>query len=158
MKQRTILNLSLVLSLGASAIGCGSDDGKDGTHNEGSGGAGTGGSSTTGGASHDAHHEAGGSSASTGGGGAMGGAITLDSVAPLGNAMHVMWTNSGADCDKIELWRNKDGGMYALAYTLAATADSQHDAQANTPGKYCYKVHCVKGSDDTESNEKCASL
>jgi hypothetical protein len=91
------------------------------------------------------------------GGVAAGGSIVLDSVEPLGGGLHVMWTNSGASCDKIELWRNKDGGAYALAYTLTASADSQHDAQVMKPGMYCYKVRCVKGTSYTESNEKCAS-
>ena len=84
-------------------------------------------------------------------------ALMIESVTPLGGGLHVMWTNSRTDCEKLELWRNKDGGSYARAYTLAPSATSQHDDQLSGPGTYCYRVRCVVGSTYSESNEKCGS-
>lgn len=108
-----------------------------------SGGAGTGGSGTAG---------TGGSSS----GPPL--APTLDSASPLEGALHVTWTNNTPDCDKIELDRNKDGGAYALAYTLTGQATSQHDTQAAAPGMYCYKARCIKGMETSpDSNEKCGT-
>ena len=152
-----VLRFSIVLAGALSVIACGSDEGKGGGTGGSSGSDGSGGASASGGAA------AGGSVTSTGGsaagaaGATSSASVTLDSVEPLGGGLHVMWTISGATCDKIELWRNKDGGMYAVAYTLAATADSQHDAQVMSPSKYCYKVRCVQGSTYKESNEKCGN-
>lgn len=114
------------------------------------------------------NHDASSSSSSTGGGGGSGGAggnssgppqapiITM--VEPLQGGLHVMWANVTPDCDKIELDRNKDGGMYATAYTLVGVATSQHDGSAVAPGTYCYKARCIKGADKSpDSNEKCGT-
>ena len=152
------LYFSIVLAGALSAFACGnSDDGKQGGTGGSSGTDGSGGASTSGGASSGGSATASGGSAAGMAGATSSGSIRLDSVEPLGGGLHVMWTSSGASCDKIELWRKKDAGEYALAYTLTAAADSQHDAQVMSPGMYCYKVRCVKGSSYTESNEKCAS-
>lgn len=82
----------------------------------------------------------------------------MQSASPAGGALHVMWKNVQTDCDKIELNRNKDGGAYAVAYTLAGTATSQHDTGAKAPGMYCYTAVCKKGADASAvSNEKCGT-
>jgi hypothetical protein len=79
-------------------------------------------------------------------------------VVPQQGALHVEWDNVTPDCDKIELDRNKDGGVYAVAYTLAGIATSQHDTSASAPGTYCYKARCIKGAETSpDSNEKCAT-
>jgi hypothetical protein len=137
------------------AAGCGSSGGSGG-----SGGTGaTGGTGGTGGT---------GTTTSMGGTGGSGGSTTtgsamllppiMQSAEPLEGGLHVMWMNQTMDCDKIELSRKKDAGMYAVAYTLAGAATSQHDAQATAPGTYCYKARCLKGMDaSADSNEKCGT-
>ena len=138
-------------------------------------GAGSGGA-TTGGAAH-----AGASSAGTAGGGAAGSGVPaggsggdeamagsggetdgapeapmIKSVEPLEGALHVMWMNMTKDCDKVVLLRSKDGGDYAIAYTLSGAADSQHDTMAIAPGEYCYKARCIKGDQTSpDSDPKC---
>ena len=117
-------------------------------------------------AGHGGNHDASASSSSTGGSGGSGGggggssgppqAPMIMSVEPLQGGLHVMWDNVTPDCDKIELDRNKDGGAYATAYTLVGVATSQHDVSAVSPGTYCYKARCLKGSEKSpDSNEKC---
>jgi hypothetical protein len=82
----------------------------------------------------------------------------MKSVVPQQGALHVEWDNVTPDCDKIELDRNKDGGAFAVAYTLAGIATSQHDTSASAPGTYCYKARCIKGAETSpDSNEKCAT-
>ena len=82
----------------------------------------------------------------------------MKSVAPLGGALHVMWDNTTMNCDKVELDRKKDAGVYSTVYTLAGVATSQHDTQAVAPGMYCYKARCVKGANKSpDSNEKCGT-
>src|SRR5262245_15583414 len=148
---------SSILAISASLLfcflGCGGGGGTTGT-------AGTAGMGGTGGG--DATTAAGGLGG-TGGAGATGGsagpggaagtggsmeaplAPTMKGAEPLEGALHVSWTNNTPDCDKIELDRKKDAEMYALAYTLAGAATSQHDTQATAPGMYCYKSRCIKG-------------
>lgn len=141
--------LALVFGIVATSAGC-SDQG-------------TGGS-----AGHGGNHDASSSSSSSGDGGSGGAggsgggssgppqAPIMKSVAPLQGGLHVTWDNVTPDCDKIELDRNKDGGAYATAYTLAGAATSQHDSSASAPGTYCYKARCIKGTDKSpDSNEKC---
>jgi hypothetical protein len=152
-------NILLGLSLGLLLFLAGCGDGGTGNGTAGTAGtAGTGGSGATGGSA---------GSGGSGGGGATGGsagstgaplAPTLDSVGPLEGGLHVMWTNNTPDCDKIELDRKKDDGMFAVAYTLTGAATSQHDSDATAPGMYCYKARCIKGMETSpDSNEKCAS-
>lgn len=117
-------------------------------------------------AGHGGNHDASTSSSSSGGDGGSGGsgggasgppqAPIIKSVAQMQGALHVMWDNVTPDCDKIELDRNKDGGAYAMAYTLVGVARSQHDYSAVPSGTYCYKARCLKGAETSpDSNEKC---
>ena len=176
--KNTISNLPIVLALGLSQFACSnSDDHPSGaTHDSGPGHSGTGGSAaggSSGGAAGDPHHGSGGTSGAPSSGGMggmmMDGSMMMDgasgmhapmiqSVMPMSGGLHVVWTNVMTDCDKIELLRNKDGGAYAVAYTLTGAATSQHDTQATSPGTYCYKARCVKGTQTSpESNEKCGT-
>ncbi len=155
--------VSLVVTLGATLmlVNCGGGSGGSG----GGGGGGSGGSGHGGGHSSSSSTGGGTSSSSTtssttGTGGNTGApeAPVMDSVEPLGGGLHVMWTNVTPDCDKIYLDRNKDGGAYATAYTLAGAATSQHDDQVSAPGTYCYKARCEKGGQTSpDSNEKCGT-
>lgn len=82
----------------------------------------------------------------------------MKSVMPLDGVLHIEWENVTPDCTAIELDRNKDGGAYALAYTLAGVATSQHDSEATPPGMYCYKARCKKGAKlSADSNEICGT-
>lgn len=148
--------LVLVLGFSLAWAGCGGD-------NSGSGGNGGSAGSGAGGAGGGAGG-AGGNGGSGGSGGAGGGssgppqAPIMKSAAPLQGALHVTWENVTPDCDKIELDRNKDGGAYATAYTLAGAATSQHDSAAVAPGTYCYKARCIKGAEmSPDSNEQCGT-
>lgn len=99
-----------------------------------------------------------GGSGGSGGGGSSGPpqAPVMKAVTPMQGALHVEWDNVTPDCDKIELDRNKDGGAFAVAYTLVGVATSQHDTSASTAGTYCYKARCLKGAEKSpDSNEKC---
>jgi hypothetical protein len=140
--------LVLVLGLSLSWAGCGGDD-TDAT-SSGHNGGDHGGADATSGSS------ANGSSA--GGGTPDPQAPIMKSVTPLEGALHVTWANVTPDCDKIQLGRKKDDGLYATAYTLSGAADAQHDAQAVAPGSYCYKARCEKGGKTSpDSNERCGT-
>jgi hypothetical protein len=80
------------------------------------------------------------------------------SAEPLDGGLHIEWENVTADCDTIEIDRNKDDGAYALAFTLVGAAFEQHDDVATAPGTYCYRGRCKKGSDTSpDSNEVCGT-
>lgn len=172
--KNTISRLPIVFGLGFSLFACTSEDIKVRVHDSGGVDSTSGGSGgSNGGSGGDPHHGSGGTSGapSTGGMGGMmmDGSMMMDgasgmhapmmqSVMPMSGGLHVMWMNVTTDCDKIELLRNKDGGAYAVAYTLTGAATSQHDTQATGPGTYCYKARCVKGTQTSpESNEKCGT-
>lgn len=164
-----------------SGAGGSSAGGSAGTSSSGgapsSGGKSGSGGTSNGGSGGDSHHGGAGGAGASGSGGKggmmvdggmmdamMDGAMMdggleapmMQSVEPLSGGLHVMWMNMTKNCDKVELLRNKNGGAYAVAYTLAGSATSQHDAQVTSPGTYCYKARCVKGSETSpESNEKC---
>ena len=151
MKQSASFSLILAVSWAMAACG-----------NGGSGSTGGGSTSATTGASGStsATTGTGGSTgATTGTGGAAGPkAPVITEVMPLEGALHVAWTNVTPNCDKIELLRKHDGGTYAVAYTLAGAATSQHDMGAVPPGMYCYKATCTQGAATSpDSNEKCGS-
>lgn len=158
--NRVVLSMIAMSGLAVLPIACGSSS---------DGGSGTAGASS-GGAAHTGHDSAGSTSAGTGGGSSSvtagaGGqsdvapeAPMIESVEPLEGGLHVMWMNMTENCDKIVLLRSKNGGDFAVAYTLSGLADSQHDAQATAPGEYCYKAHCVKGTQTSpDSDAKCGS-
>lgn len=145
MKQKILPTLILGISLSWAACGGNETSGTSSGQSGGHGGA-------------DATSGSSSSGSSTGGGTSDPQAPIMKSVAPLEGALHVTWTNSTPDCDKIQLDRKKDDGSYATAYTLAGPADSQHDTQAGPPGTYCYKARCEKaGKTSPDSNEKCGT-
>jgi hypothetical protein len=83
---------------------------------------------------------------------------TVLSVEPLGGGLHVMWKLNDTGLTGVQLWRKKDSGAYAKAYTLPGTATSQHDGAAMAPGTYCYQVMTIRGSDMSDmSPEKCGT-
>lgn len=140
----------LVLGLAAAAAGC--------MHDETEGDMGHGGN-------HNANSSSGGGAGGSAGDGGSGGtssgppqAPIVKSAMPVQDGVHVEWDNVTPDCDKIELDRNKDGGVYATAYTLVGVATSQHDTSAVAPGTYCYRARCLKGAETSpNSNEKCGA-
>ncbi len=142
--------------IGMCCVACGDSSG--------SGGAGGTAGMDMGGAASGGESAGGVSAAGGGGAGGGGGASAepqapvMQSVEPLEGALHVMWMNVTLDCDAIELDRNKDGGAFTTAYTLAGQADSQHDSMATAPGTYCYKARCIKGDlTSPDSNEVCGT-
>jgi hypothetical protein len=83
---------------------------------------------------------------------------TVASVEPLTGGLHVTWKLNDTGLTAVELWRKKDSGAYAKAYTLPGTATSQHDEAAMAPGMYCYQVMTIRGSDMSDmSPEKCGT-
>ena len=135
------------------AAGCGDS----GTGAGGAGGTSTT-SNTTGSGSTSSSSGTTSATGSTGTGTTTPAAPVIQSVEPLGGALHVMWMNTTMGCDKVELDRKKDAGAYATAYTLTGSATSQHDTQATAPGTYCYKARCLKGGGKSpDSNEKCGT-
>lgn len=79
-------------------------------------------------------------------------------VMPMSGALHVSWKLNDTGLDNVLVWRNKDAGAYAIAYTLPGTATSQHDMDAMAPGTYCYKVQTKRGGvTSDESAEKCGT-
>lgn len=84
------------------------------------------------------------------------GTPTMTGVNPLGGALHVTWKLNDTALTSVELWRNRDAGAYAKAYTLAGTATSQHDVGATGTSTYCYKVKSFRGAIESDfSPEKC---
>ncbi len=82
----------------------------------------------------------------------------LISVEPLAGGLHVTWKLNGTGLTGVELWRKKDAGTYAKAFSLPGTATSQHDEGAAAPGTYCYQVMTIRGSEMSEmSAEKCGT-
>ena len=154
MKKLALFSGLLGVSL--SLIACGGDTGS--TNTTGTGGAdgstttattasGTGGTSATG-TGTTATGTTGSSSSSatgTGGGVAAPEAPIMVGAEKVAGGLHVTWKNVTTGCDKIELSRKHDAGAYAVAYTLAGAATSQHDTQAVPPGMYCYTARCLKG-------------
>lgn len=172
MKMSFIVASTALSVAAAPAAGCSQDDehtdGTAGPHGHDAAGAageaGAAGAPGDAGAAGEGGANAGGSSgaggAAAGAGGAAAGlqAPVLQSVAPLGNALHVAWKNIQTDCDKIEVNRNKDAGAYAVAATLAGAATSLHDTGATPPSTYCYTIVCKRGAESSPaSNEKCAT-
>ena len=172
MKTSFIVASTTLLVAAASVAGCSHDDddhtmdGTAGAHAGGhdaagaageAGAAGDAGAAGAGGASAGGSSGAGGAAAGAGGAAVGLQAPVLQSVAPLGSALHVAWKNVQTDCDKIEVSRNKDAGAYAVAATLAGTATSLHDTGATPPSTYCYTLVCKRGAEvSPASNEKCA--
>ena len=153
MKKLALFSGLLGVSL--SLIACGGDTGS--TNTTGTGGAdgstttattasGTGGTSATG-TGTTATGTTGSSSSATGTGGGVAApeAPIMVGAEKVAGGLHVTWKNVTTGCDKIELSRKHDAGAYAVAYTLAGAATSQHDTQAVPPGMYCYTARCLKG-------------
>jgi len=168
----TIRATFIAISAGFVLCFAGCGDGGGGTGGDGGAGGhggghlttGTGGSGGAGGSGATGGTGGTGGSGATGGTGGSGGssgpplAPTMLSAAPLEGVLHVAWTNTTPDCEKIELDRKKDDGAYALEHTLTGLATSQHDTEAVPPGTYCYKARCIKGAETSpDSNEKCGT-
>lgn len=80
------------------------------------------------------------------------------SVIKMAGNLHVTWKNNDTGLSKIELFRKKDAGDYAVAYTYTKLATSQHDVGAVAPGTFCYKVRTTRGDLQSEfSNEMCGT-
>jgi len=83
---------------------------------------------------------------------------TISGIAQMGGALHVSWKLNDTGLTNVELWRKKDAGTYAKAYTLPGTATNQHDSAATAPGTYCYQVYTVRsGVTSDPSPEKCGT-
>lgn len=80
-------------------------------------------------------------------------------VMKMAGALHVSWKLNDTKLDSVLVFRKKDAGAYAKAYTLAGTATSQHDMDANLAGAtYCYQVQTSRGGVTSElSVEMCGS-
>ncbi len=82
----------------------------------------------------------------------------LLSAEPLSGGLHIMWKLNDTGLTGVELWRKKDTGTYAKAYSLPGTATSQHDEAAMAPGMYCYQVMTIRGAEMSDmSAEKCGT-
>lgn len=80
------------------------------------------------------------------------------SIIKMAGNLHVTWKNNDTGLSKIELYRKKDAGEYAVAYTYTKLATSQHDTGAVAPSTFCYKVKTTRGDLSSElSNEMCGA-
>lgn len=85
-------------------------------------------------------------------------APTITTIMKMGGALHVSWSLNASGLSGVEVWRKKDAGTYALAYTLSGTTTSQMDSKATAPGTYCYQVVNLQGGVTSDkSPEKCAT-
>ena len=79
-------------------------------------------------------------------------APTIQSVAKMAGALHVMWTNVEAACDSVEGERQAqmpDGSLmekYKVAFSVPGEADNKHDTSAVDAMKYTYRLRCKKGT------------
>ena len=79
-------------------------------------------------------------------------APTIDTVAQMQGALHVMWTNPTPACETIEGERQatmSDGSVmekYKVAFTVPGEADNKHDTTATDAMTYSYRLRCKTGS------------
>lgn len=79
-------------------------------------------------------------------------APTVDTVAKMMGALHVMWTNNDTTCDTVEVERQAqmaDGSVmekYTVVYSLPGEADNKHDTDATDDMTYSYRLRCKKGA------------
>ncbi len=79
-------------------------------------------------------------------------APTVDSVAKMQGALHVMWTNPTPACDTVEGERQatmSDGSVmekYKLVFTVPGEADNKHDTSATSAMTYSYRLRCKVGT------------
>ena len=79
-------------------------------------------------------------------------------VVKMAGSLHVSWRLNDTNLATVEVWRKKDAGAYAKAYTLTGAATSQHDTAASSQGTYCYHVRTTRAGVGSEiSNEICGS-
>ena len=77
---------------------------------------------------------------------------TIDTVAKMMGALHVMWTNAETSCESIEVERQAqmtDGTIhekYKVVFTLPGEADNKHDTAATAAMKYTYRLRCKKAA------------
>jgi hypothetical protein len=79
-------------------------------------------------------------------------APTLDTVAKMDGALHVMWTNPTPACDTVEGERQAtmpDGSVmekYKVVFTVPGEADNKHDTSATDAMTYSYRLRCKVGA------------
>lgn len=77
---------------------------------------------------------------------------SIDTVAKMMGALHVMWTNAEASCETIEGERQAqmtDGTImekYKVVFSVSGEADNKHDTSATAAMKYTYRLRCKKGT------------
>ena len=91
-------------------------------------------------------------------------APTVDGVAKMQGALHVMWTNPTPACDSIEGERQatmSDGTVhekYKVVFTVPGEADNKHDTSATDAMTYSYRLRCKVGAAYSDySNVKAGS-
>ena len=79
-------------------------------------------------------------------------APTLQTVAKMQGALHVMWTNPTPACDSVEGERQAtmpDGTImekYKVVFTVPGEADNKHDISATDAMTYSYRLRCKTGT------------
>lgn len=79
-------------------------------------------------------------------------APTIDDVAKMQGALHVMWTNPTPACDMVEGERQatmSDGSImekYKVVFTVPGEADNKHDMTATDAMTYSYRLRCKVGT------------
>lgn len=79
-------------------------------------------------------------------------APTIDTVAKMQGALHVMWTNPTPACDTVEGERQAtmpDGTImekYKVVFTVPGEADNKHDTSATDAMTYSYRLRCKTGT------------
>ena len=91
-------------------------------------------------------------------------APTIQTVAKMQGALHVMWANPTPACDTVEGERQAtmaDGTVmekYKVVFTVPGEADNKHDTSATAAMTYSYRLRCKVGTAfSSYSNEKSGS-
>ncbi|MEW5847947.1 MAG: hypothetical protein AB2A00_03995 [Myxococcota bacterium] len=100
----------------------------------------------------------GSSHTNTSGGGHQMDAPTITSIAKMGGALHVQWTNNTTGCDAVEGERKQDGADFTAAFSVPGDVDNKMDGTATADTTYTYRLRCKMGSDYSPySNEMSAN-
>ena len=79
-------------------------------------------------------------------------APTIQTVAKMQGALHVMWTNPTPACDTVEGERQAtmpDGTImekYKVVFSVPGEADNKHDTSATDAMTYSYRLRCKTGT------------
>jgi hypothetical protein len=84
-------------------------------------------------------------------------APTVSRAMPMGDGVHVTWTNPAARCEAVRGERATEGGPWASAFRVDGALDNLHDGGLVKNALYTYRLRCeIGGRVSPPSNEKSA--